>query len=181
MINLKINVGISGSGKSTATHNAWLFNPLNTLIVNRDKIRELLFGYTEETIGEYYKLFDENTELFYQLEKDVTSVQERIVKDAIVKMKSRTVSSDGDFTIYIDDTNLSVNYINKWLSLVSNYDGSYREVTAEIVWYDVELEEAIHRDSQRLRKVGAEVITRQYERYVEVKTFFTNQNKLTNG
>jgi predicted kinase len=177
MINLKINVGISGSGKSTATHNAWLLNPLNTLIVNRDKIRELLFGYTEETIGEYYNLFDTNTELFFQLEKDVTSVQERIVKDVIQHKLSKWHNPNDIFTVYIDDTNLSVKYIDKWLDLTQDFPIG---LTTEIVFYDVELKEAIHRDSQRLRKVGADVITRQYERYVEVKTFFTNQNKLTN-
>lgn len=41
---LIILVGISGSGKSTWSQNEWELNPTKTVIVNRDKIRELLFG-----------------------------------------------------------------------------------------------------------------------------------------
>ena len=56
---IKILIGISNSGKSTYSHEQWLKNPENTIIVNRDAIR-YMFGYTEETISEYYSRPDFN-------------------------------------------------------------------------------------------------------------------------
>ena len=37
--NLIVTVGISGSGKSTWSHEKWIKNPSKYVIVNRDKIR----------------------------------------------------------------------------------------------------------------------------------------------
>ena len=51
---LMVLVGISGCGKSTFAKRQYESDPKNHLIVNRDKIRELLFGYTESTINDYY-------------------------------------------------------------------------------------------------------------------------------
>lgn len=58
MSKIILTIGISGSGKSTWAHTQWKKDPLNTIIVNRDKIRELLFGYTEISVSSLYSRKD---------------------------------------------------------------------------------------------------------------------------
>ena len=48
---LTITIGISGSGKSTWAHEQWSKDPKNTVLISRDKIRELLFGFDLVNIG----------------------------------------------------------------------------------------------------------------------------------
>ena len=47
---IEILIGISNSGKSTYAHEKWLKDPQNTVVINRDKIRELLFGFNRNLI-----------------------------------------------------------------------------------------------------------------------------------
>ena len=49
---IEVLVGISGSGKSSYAHEQWMIDP-NVVIVNRDKIRELLYGFTESRLRGY--------------------------------------------------------------------------------------------------------------------------------
>lgn len=78
MNKLIILVGISGSGKSTFASTMVRHNPERYVIVNRDKIRELLYGYTEETISEYYQRNDLN-----KLEKQVTAYEDILIKQGL--------------------------------------------------------------------------------------------------
>ena len=41
MKNIKLLIGISGSGKSTYSHKLWETNPSDFVIINRDKIKEI--------------------------------------------------------------------------------------------------------------------------------------------
>ena len=54
MKKLTIRCGISGSGKSTWAHTEWKKDPLNTTIVNRDKITRL------EVIDEQGRVYTNN-------------------------------------------------------------------------------------------------------------------------
>ena len=62
-----VTVGMSNSGKSSFARTLWDLDPNEFVIVNRDAIRQLLFGYTEETVHEYYNRGDLN-----KREKEVT-------------------------------------------------------------------------------------------------------------
>lgn len=146
MSKLILTCGISGSGKSTFTSTIVKHNPIKYFLVNRDKIRESIFGYTEENISEYYLRDD-----FNLLEKEVTKTENALIKEGLSKGK----------IVIVDATHLKKEYIDRF---------RFFNVDTDIIYFDIGLEEAIRRDSNRIRKVGAEIIKRQYNRYNHIKT-----------
>lgn len=140
---IKILIGISGSGKSTYAKGQWEKDPLNTVIVNRDKIRELLYGYTEQNIYEYYSRADLN-----KLEKEVSKYEDTLIRDSIGK------------NIIIDATHLKREYLDRF---------RFWNKPIELVFFDIDLELAITRDYARNRVVGKEIIERQYNQYISLK------------
>lgn len=131
---LILTIGISGSGKSTWAFKEWVKDPKNTLVVNRDKIRELLFGYTEESIKEYWKRPD-----IAGLEKRVTRYEDTLINDAL---------NHGN-TVIVDATHLKYKYLERF---------KYWNVPVELKTFDVSFTEAVNRDIKRTRQVGADVI-----------------------
>ena len=152
MKNIKLLIGISGSGKSTYSHELWETNPSNFVIINRDKIRELLFGYTESDIYNYYQRND-----IVKLEKKVTKYEDTLIYEALEENK----------TVILDATHLEKKYIERH---------EYWNVPIELVWFDVDLDTAIERDSIRNRKVGKDIITKQYNKYINLKKSFRDYN-----
>ena len=138
MKKITITVGISGSGKSTWAHEQWKADPLNTVLINRDKIRELLFGYTEMTVHQHYS--DPN---IGKLEKQVTKYEDTLIHEALAEGKH----------VIVDATHLKRAFIERF---------KFWNVLVEIKQFDVPLAIAIQRDSLRQRQVGVEVIRRQY-------------------
>ena len=141
---LLILVGISGSGKSTFAHNLWKDAPNNTTIVNRDKIRELLFGYTEAGIQDYYLRNDISTQ-----EKKVTRYEDTLINEALEK---------GNLVI-VDATHLTRKYIERF---------KYWNVPTEVKFFDISIGQAVFRDDQRNRKVGTHIIGKQHAKYVSL-------------
>ena len=142
--NLIITVGISGSGKSTWAHERWLNDPNKYTVVNRDKIRELLFGYTEESIEQYYLRGD-----ISRLEKQVTRYEDTLIYEGLNHGK----------TVIVDATHLSLNYLERF---------KYWNVPTEVVVFEIELGVALNRDFNRSRAVGDGVITKQYHRFMSL-------------
>lgn len=97
-----INVGVSGSGKSTWTAEYQKKNP-KTLRINRDDIRKLL----RSSLDGYYDSYLLNT-----IEKIINALEEDIFVQAFM----------GRFDVIIDNTNLKEKYINRWLDLVDAYN-----------------------------------------------------------
>ena len=97
-----INVGVSGSGKSTWS-TEYLKKTPNTVRINRDDIRKMLFG----TLEDYYIRKDLN----YR-EGVVTEVEELLFVHALGKKQN----------IIVDNTNLKTSYINKWVDFVSGWN-----------------------------------------------------------
>ena len=145
MKNIKLLIGISGSGKSTYSHELWKTNPSEFVIINRDKIRELLFGYTESDIYNYYQRND-----IVKLEKKVTKYEDTLIYEALEENK----------TVILDATHLEKKYIERH---------EYWNVPIELIWFDTNLDEAVERDSFRSRKVGKDIITKQYNKYINLK------------
>lgn len=141
---LIILCGISGSGKSKYAKEQWLKDPLNIIIVSRDTIR-YMYGYTEETVSEYYSRND-----FNYLESQVTATQDKLIDFWLKKNK----------VVIVDNTHLKQSYIKE-------YDKFGVEV--EIIYFDVLLKEALTRDMCRNRKVGEEIITKQYSQYINLR------------
>lgn len=140
--NLIVTVGISGSGKSTWAHEKWLSKPSENVIVNRDKIRELLFGYTEHNIDQYYLRNDVSG-----LEKKVTRYEDTLINDGLNHGK----------TVIVDATHLTRAYLERF---------KYWNVPTEVIVFEIELSKALSRDYVRLRSVGDLVINKQYKRFI---------------
>jgi len=150
-------IGISGSGKSTVARGLFV-NQFghNCVIVNRDKIRELLYGYTEETISHYYKL----PNLFLK-EKEVSKYQDLLISQAL---------SDNKIVI-IDNTHLKLKYINEIKTKYSNCFIHFKLVECDV-------DTAIARDSKRTRKVGEEIIKSQNSDLKQLKKIFDFKDHL---
>lgn len=139
---LKITVGVSGSGKSTWAHKQWMENPDGVTIVNRDKIRELLFGFTESNINEYYSM-----EKLGKREKEVTRYEDTLIHDALNHGKE----------VIVDATHLSIKYLERF---------KYWNVPTEIIVLPIgNIQVCIDRDKSRERSVGEDVIKKQAEKY----------------
>lgn len=141
MSKLIVTVGVSGSGKSTWAKEQWEKAPLNTIVVNRDKIRELLFGFSESSVASYYSRSD-----LSKLEKEVTLYEDTIINEGLCQGK----------TVIVDATHLKQEYLKRF---------EYWNVLVEYIYFDIDLSEAIQRDKNRLRSVGEDVIKRQYNQY----------------
>ena len=142
---IHILIGISNSGKSTVAHEKWLQDPLNTIIVNRDKIRELIGAFTEQTIQDWYHLEDIN-----QLEKMVSDYEDLIIERAL----------EEDKAVIIDATHLKHKYLKRFQQY--NCDKT-------ITFFDITLEEALERNSKRNRKVSEEIIIKQKQQYDSIR------------
>ena len=139
--NLIITVGISNSGKSTWAREQVKADPQNVLLVNRDKIRELIFGYTEESISEYYE-----QEGLGKFEKEVTKYEDTLIYEGLEAGK----------TVIVDATHLELKYLERF---------KYWNVPTKLEVFDVSLGEAIRRDVKRTRSVGVDVIKKQLQKF----------------
>lgn len=139
-------IGISGSGKTTMART--MVRYMNAIIIGRDPLRELLFGYTPETISAYYDLPD-----FSAKEAIVSKFQDSLINTAIQKGQD----------IILDNTHLKLSYLN---------DLKKYGVPIKYVLVDVNLFDAIERDRSRARSVGAGVIDKQYSHLKQLKKIF---------
>ena len=133
-------VGISGSGK-TKWAREYVSKNKNSVIVSRDKLRELLFGYTDLTVSEHYK-----EPGFKKRESLVTKIQDQMIKKFIAQGND----------IVVDNTHLKQAYLDQ----LGEYGVS---VETQIIEADVEL--CIQSDARRTRTVGEEIIRRQEKQF----------------
>lgn len=142
---LEILVGISGSGKSTYAHKEWEKSPKEVLIVNRDSIRNLLFGYSESNINEYYSRKDLNS-----LEKEVSKFEDLMIYDGLERGKR----------VIVDATHLKLKYLERFK--IWNVEILITEFPP------MSVEWCIKNDAKRVRRVGREVIEKQYKQYISL-------------
>lgn len=139
---LIITVGIGGSGKSTWAHEKWLTDPSKYVIVNRDKIRELLFGFTEDSMSNYYSMKG-----ISGFEKQVTRYEDTLIHDGLNHGKD----------VIVDATHLTRKYLERF---------KFWNVPTEVVVFEIALDRALSRDFSRTRMVGEEIIRKQYNRFI---------------
>ena len=156
-----IMVGIAGSGKSTWSKNL-LDNSPNYIRVNRDTIRMMLFGYTEESLSQYYINLDKTKEEL------VTILEMNTIKSFLRK----------GYSIIIDDTNIQKKIINNWCKEISK---DFPNVTIKFQLMDTPLEECISRNKLRIKSIGEDILKKQYSKLkILKKTFdFKYENKKT--
>lgn len=139
MLELVINRGIPGSGKSTYARK-WVFDgtPRNRRArVNRDDIRKQLYGVdfgvpVEETV--------------------VTAVEDAMIRSLLSKGVS----------VIVDDCNISQRYINRFKKMGEEFGA---EVSVNLI--NVELQVAIERNQGRERFVPVHVIEDMHKRLQE--------------
>lgn len=139
-----VTVGMSNSGKSTWAHQQWMYNS-DLIIINRDKIRELLFGFTEDSVVNYYTLAN-----MAKCEKMVTRYEDTLINEALEMGK----------TPIVDATHLKRAYLERF---------KYWNVEVDVQFFDVTLKEAQIRNAGRLRKVPEDVLIKQYNQYVGLR------------
>jgi len=123
-----ICVGISGSGKSTWT-TKFLKENHNYLRISRDDIRKTLVG----DLNGYYQRSDLN-----DIERFINKIETDLYTSINYNHRN----------IIIDNTNLKIQYINKWIDLAED---DYYDIKFKL--FNVELDEAKHRVHIR-EKVG---------------------------
>lgn len=133
--------GISASGKSTWARKYVRSTP-NTVRVNRDTMRMQLFGYSEEDLSDYH-----NTLTYTANEKLVTICEENLISTLLKHGKD----------VIIDNTNLKKPYIQRYTKTFKHHPIIFKV-------FDVDMQEAIERDSMRPpgATVGAKTIEKQY-------------------
>ena len=144
MAKLPLLVGLPASGKTTRAHQIKSENP-NSIIVSRDKLREMLHGYCEADIATYYSRSDIGV-----CEKQITKIQDDIIREALLDGKD----------VIVDNTNLKLRDINHFVNFQAPI---YFEVL------DVPVYECIQRDKKRVRKVGEQVIQKKFADFCQLK------------
>lgn len=146
---LIVLVGISGSGKSTWARKYVLQNPSNRVIVSRDTIRMLLFGYNESNLYEYY-----NRDDVHKLEKEVSKYCDTLIYEGIETGKE----------IILDNTHLKRAYIEKY---------KYWNVPVEIKFVNWTIStkhqyfrKAKEQNALRVKRVSEDVLNKQKNQFL---------------
>ena len=135
-----VTVGVSGSGKSTWAK--WhIDNHPNTIRVNRDKLREMLYSYEPKDAFKYYASSD-----LRERENTITQYEDNIIKNALIN------GSD----IIVDATHLEARYCNRFKNFA---------VHVEYKVFSCDLPTCIARDANRERQVGKAIIRKQYDKF----------------
>lgn len=154
---IKVLIGVSGIGKSTVARKL-VESDRNAIVVSRDKLRELLFSYSEDCISEYYK-----TSNFQACEKIVTENLEKLVHNHLIKGKN----------VILDSTHLKIKYINAIKKKFYYTDIEFIDVAKQ---QNISLDHleliCVTRDSNRIRKVGASIISQQILQYKQLLNDF---------
>ncbi len=132
--------GIPASGKSTFAKALVKKNPGMYKRINRDDLRHMLDSYH----------FSKGNEKFIKRTRDW------LILEGL---------KDGKHVI-VDDTNLSAKNTNRIKEIVKNYNKETGEqVIVKIKEFEIDVEEAIARDAQRVRPVGAAQIRKMHRQF----------------
>lgn len=137
MLELVINRGVPGSGKSTYARK-WVFDGTKRARVNRDDIRMQLYGL------EFGGIIDEAV---------VTAVQYSMIRSLLER----------GISVIVDDCNISQKYITAFTKIANEFDATVR-VNAVEVSLGTALERNRMRKDQGGRFVPENVIIDMYNR-----------------
>lgn len=141
-------IGTSLSGKSTYAKEKLLND--STRIIGRDKIREMLFGYTEDNVWRYYE--DKG---MMSKEKEVSAFQKASIESLI----------NSGYDVVIDNTHLRKSYINQLIK-----DFYYCTIKFHLV--EQPYDTCVSRNASRTRKISEEVLQKQFKELKSLKSEF---------
>ena len=142
-----ITVGVSASGKTTFANDLLRADP-SWMNVNRDDIRAMIY----ESMHPTQKFSWQNWR--WAWEDDVTPVQ----------LEKINLAAEHKHNIIISDTNLNPKIRDHMIALLESVG-----YEVELKFFEVTLEEAIRRDAARPNSVGADVITKQFKQWSEIR------------
>lgn len=126
-----INVGVSGSGKTT-----WSIDQINKdsniVRINRDDLRRHFYG----SLDGYYE-----HKAFNSREEFISSIEDLMFINALQQ----------GYSVIIDNTNLKPKYIQKWIDYVKAYNNRYTSNGFEYLEIDVHFKLFKEADSQVLK------------------------------
>lgn len=132
-------VGCSGSGKSTLAREIQTEIP-NSIIVSRDDIRKMLFGYNDLTIHQYYEPRDE----VYSKEHVVSRYEQTLIYDSLEQGK----------VVIVDNTHVRLADLKRL---------SYYNVDVELKIVDTDLDTILRRNESRNGVQDMDTIIKQHE------------------
>lgn len=147
--NVIFTIGVSASGKSTWA--ADFSHGTDCTIIERDRIRQFVFT---NSFNEPFKWKDWN----WNFEPQINTIQQMLIGNAI---KSNSIN-----TIIISDTNVRAKSINDIIECCEQHN---TEIKYYYKLFDVDINEAIERDSKRVHTVGEEVIEKQFNMLNQLK------------
>lgn len=169
MSNIIINVGISGSGKTSHSQNV-ISGDNSYLRINRDDIRKTLVG----DLTKYYDRSD-----IVKLEIMVSEIEESLFY----------VLTNNNKNIIIDNTNLSKKYIDNWVNRIS-YLQEYKNYLFEFHIHHISLNKAKTRILRRdfnidiptmennidITNPEVDYINKQFNQFNEIVKYIENTN-----
>jgi len=151
---LKILIGISGSGKTTWAIN-WIASHPNYVRVNRDDLRSGLTGIDKTNLKEYYK----NPNLF-KLEQAITKIQDHQVELLLSKR----------LNVILDNTNLDGEEVERVIAKFNHL------ADIELRVFETSLSKAMDRVLARDNRKDTEYIKKQYKDYQKFVGTITSYN-----
>ena len=137
MTTLHITRGLPGSGKTTFAKSWVAESPTTRTRVNRDDLRDMLFGA--------------RTGLTFEQEQHVTSASHALVRAHLRR----------GLDVITDDTNLRPRYVREWRKIAAQHDAGF-----EVHEMPGTVDLAIEQDGDREHRVGADVIYRLAQTYM---------------
>jgi predicted kinase len=137
-VKLVLMRGIPGSGKSTKSKAMVAKDPNSWVRINRDDFRFMINDY------------------FYgnmRVENLISKATHRMAEDAL----------RAGFNVISDDMNLRQKYVTEWHNIAEKIGN----ITVVEKYMDITLKEALKRDLTREKKVGADVVKNQFNKYVK--------------
>lgn len=138
MSTLYITRGLPASGKTTWAKSWVAEDPASRARVNRDDYRAMLYG--------------DATDYSWPQESAVTEASRTAVKALLATGRD----------VVADDMNLRPKYVREWARFAAA-----NGATLEVVEFPVTVDESIERDAARARPVGADVIRRMAQKYLQ--------------
>lgn len=139
-------IGTPAAGKTTLAET--MVRYMNAVIISRDKLREMLYGYKPENMKAYWDREDVN-----DLEKGVNGFQDALIKQTLKAGKD----------IILDNTHLRLKYIND----LKKYNQPLKFILVE-----TDYETALERDAARVRSVGSDVLLKMFQELEHLKKTF---------
>ena len=147
--------GCPASGKSTKAQKLRAKNPLNTFISNRDDIRRELYP-ADNAMGYDFKACNE---------KLITERQYEFISDML--------STDRDYVIICDDTNLNSKFFNVLIGLAKKWTDDIEVIEL----FDVPLHVLIRRNIERVHSVPEDVIHRMFAAQLKLQNRIIKSDK----